>query len=240
MSKEFSRNGAVPTVDGAKASLELFTEEYSRIFTHPRKLKAELEDLHKGNKSVSSLEASRLEAPAAAGPAVVRAVVRGADDHGTSMLCSCLADELSKLQKQGWLESATGQPSDWMERKLFCKGVPSDKRQAARADGRRAWFCNILTSSSKPLGFKSLFADGHAGAHDKPLVRLLRYAAQWYYHWIMGPTGGASSKTIDTSSSLPMGSPGFCEPLFQLLTPHQQLWLIAEVVLGLACRQEAG
>ena len=43
MSKEGIRGGMVLTVDGARLE-----QEYSRIYTHPSKLKAQLADLQKG------------------------------------------------------------------------------------------------------------------------------------------------------------------------------------------------
>jgi hypothetical protein len=93
----------------------------------------------------------------------------------------------------------------------------------------------LLLNSSKEPGFSRLHEFCRPGAAaqasgsgtsstDAPLLRLLRRVALWYYSRVMfDPLEQLLAVTRD------------CELLFQLMTPHQQLSCMADILVVLAC-----
>jgi hypothetical protein len=95
----------------------------------------------------------------------------------------------------------------------------------------------LLSNSSKVPGFSGLLqqhgvratdaSDGAAAASvaaKPPLVQLLsRVAVRYYYHVMHNP--------LDVLLQLTAG----CELLFQLLSPHQQLSCMADILMVLSC-----
>ena len=67
-------------------------------------------------------------------------------------------------------------------------------------------------------------ASGASSAFDGPLLRLLRRVALWWYYRVM----------FDPLEQLLALSSSY-ELLFQLMTPHQQLSCMADILLVLAC-----
>lgn len=91
----------------------------------------------------------------------------------------------------------------------------------------------LLANQSKTPGFSQLLTlmetSSEGGqeqqqAFNSPLLRLLRRVAHWWYYDVMF---APLDQLLQLSSNY--------ELLFQLLTPHQQLSCMADILLLLAC-----
>jgi hypothetical protein len=98
----------------------------------------------------------------------------------------------------------------------------------------------LLSNCSRALGFSQLLklhnqthyqqssvsssTAGGSSAFHSPLLRLLRRVALWWYYRVM----------FDPLDQLVALSSSY-ELLFQLMTPHQQLSCMADILLVLAC-----
>jgi hypothetical protein len=86
----------------------------------------------------------------------------------------------------------------------------------------------LLASRERIPGFGYLCQSQQRGSShgtfSSPLLRLLRRVCLWYYYRVM-------FDPLDQLLALTSG----CELLFQLMTPHQQLSCMADILLVLAC-----
>jgi hypothetical protein len=119
--------------------------------------------------------------------------------------------------------------------RLFGPRVPRPKQQHVTEKQLHAL---LISHLSRTPGFQHLLqfrtaagqADkqpapaADAAASSPPLLRLLRRVCLWYYYRAM-------FDPLDQLLALTSG----CELLFQLMTPHQQLSCMADILLVLAC-----
>jgi hypothetical protein len=111
---------------------------------------------------------------------------------------------------------------------LFGPSAPKAKQHKALEAQIHAL---LHSNSSKVPGFSQLVsmlqapnAGGAVEGFDSPLLRLLRRVSLWWYYRVM----------FDPLEQLVALSSSY-EQLFQLMTPHQQLSCMADILLVLAC-----
>jgi hypothetical protein len=112
---------------------------------------------------------------------------------------------------------------------LFGTNAPKAKQQKHALEAQISAL--LHSNSSKAPGFSQLVsmlqapnADGAVEGFESPLLRLLRRVSLWWYYRVMFDP---LEQLVALSSSH--------ELLFQLMTPHQQLSCMADILLVLAC-----
>jgi hypothetical protein len=149
--------------------------------------------------------------------------------HAIISLVLCPADELYSLVKAKAFGEAGSRSSDYYEQKAHIRVAPQRERASVIQACKRAWYSNLWNCGKKDPGFRQLHQDHLAGDPGRPLVLLMRHTAIWFYNWVLETYPNPPDR-----STAPLA---VCEPLFQLLTPHQQLYLVADVVSGLICNE---